>query len=105
FGTLSGLKLNIKNTVIIPLWLDEIIDKYRDTLFCLHRLPRHMCSAMHGAYLGLAIGPERQGHIWVVALDKFATRAASWRTAEQGLRHSCMLYNTFVVTVLSHIWQ
>ncbi|MFM7984666.1 MAG: hypothetical protein ACKPKO_35615, partial [Candidatus Fonsibacter sp.] len=44
-------------------------------------------------------------HQWENALDKFTNRAFSWRTAEQGLHHACSIYNTFVVSVLSHIWQ
>ncbi|MFM7985572.1 MAG: hypothetical protein ACKPKO_40295, partial [Candidatus Fonsibacter sp.] len=95
----------IKKTVVIPLWYEHDRDCYKGKLVKTHNLLGKMCIAMHGTYLGVTIGPERQLHQWDTALDKFPNRAFSWRTAEQGLHHACPIYNTFVISVLSHIWQ
>lgn len=58
-----------------------------------------------GRYLGLAIGPGKLEHSWDAALPKYLQRAQSWGDHHLGLQFSAVVYNTYVVTVLSHIWQ
>ena len=58
-----------------------------------------------GQILGLAIGPGKHEHSWDVALPKFLQRVQSWGDHHLGLQFSAVVYNTYVVTVLSHLWQ
>ena len=58
-----------------------------------------------GRYLGLAIGPGKHEHSWDAALPKYLQRACSWGNHHLGLQFSAAVYNTYVATVLSHIWQ
>ena len=56
-----------------------------------------------GTYLGFAVGPTRHEHMWQKCMEKFASRATNWKDSHQGMRHSCIIYNVVVVTVLSYI--
>ena len=64
-----------------------------------------MVFASWGRYLGVAIGPGKQEHSWDVAVPKYLQRAQSWREHHLGLQFSAVVYKTYVVTVLSHLWQ
>ena len=66
---------------------------------------RRVDFAFQGTYLGFAVGPERQRGLWRKALDKFQNRVMSWQSAQLSLHQACLSYNTFIVTVLSYLWQ
>ena len=104
FARFSGLNLNFKKTICIPLWADTT-KNIRDDMSLLHEACRDIAYDDHGTYLGFTVGPGRCRSQWHKASDKFLQRAITWRAAGQGLHHACTAYNTFVVTVLSHLWQ
>ena len=55
--------------------------------------------------MGVAVGPGKQSHSWDAALSKHQQRDSSWGSHHLGLNFSAAVYSTYVVTVLSHIWQ
>jgi hypothetical protein len=104
FASFSGLNLNLHKTVVIPLW--EVSTKEaRYLLVVSSPKAKDMSYASCGTYLGFAVGPTRQEHMWQKCMEKFTSRATTWKDSHQGMHHSCTIYNVFVVTVLSYIWQ
>ena len=104
FARFSGLRLNLHKTVVIPLWQDSL-DVARTLLSQHSPEALHMDFARQGTYLGFSVGPDRQSGLWKKALDKFQNRVMSWQSAQLSLHQACLSYNTFIVTVLSYLWQ
>ena len=104
FACFSGLRLSLPKTTVIPLWCIAL----KETKLLITRAsPKagSMAFDTWGTYLGFTVGPTRQEHMWTKCLSKFQSRAMTWKDSQQGLFHSCTLYNVFVVSVLSYIWQ
>ena len=101
FGDISGLKLNLPKCVVIPLWDGASSDQIAQW----EPAWDSMCVASWGRYLGLAIGPGKLEHSWDNALPKYVQRAHDWSAHHLGLQFSAAVYNTYVATVLSYIWQ
>ena len=104
FGSFSGLNLNWGKTIVIPLWNDPIELAKKELNSACHASAA-MDFSSWGTYLGFAVGPDRNKHIWTKAKDKFATRAIVWKESHQGLHFAAMTYNVFVITIPSYIWQ
>jgi hypothetical protein len=104
FAQASGLKLNPKKTLIIPIGKLEPKDV---RAFLQNRIPEwaDMKVRRAGKLLGVAIGPEAQRLRWKDAGKKYwATSRASKASAGgfwQALRH----YRVFAFSVLCHIAQ
>ena len=73
FGEISGLDLNMKKTVLIPLWIQSPID----TLADLHR--HHLIDWIGsiidspGKYLGIEVGPGRGLLTWDKPLCQYVS--------------------------------
>ena len=104
FAKFSGLRLNLRKTVVIPL-RPVTLDVARTLLARHSPAARDMEFAFHGTYLGFAIGPERQQDLWCKAIGKFRSRVMHWRSAQLSLHQACLSYNTFIVIVMSYLWQ
>ena len=104
FGSFSGLNLNWGKTIVIPLWTVPIELAKKELNSACHAAAA-MDFSFWGTYLGFAVGPDRNKHIWTKAKDKFATRAMVWKESHQGLHFAAMTYNVFVITIISYIWQ
>ena len=105
FSYFSGLKLNLTKTIVIPLWRQDGDITPKDLLSQACPGCKEMSFSSHGTYLGFSVGPDRESHIWEKATDKFRARADTWKEANQGLHHACLIYNSFVSSVMSYLWQ
>jgi len=104
FERMSGMELNIKKTVCIPLWESGIQD--------ISQSPRFASSSWqdirltdHGAYLGFVLGPGRCNKSWEKPLKKYISRCKSWSMVKAGLQYATIAYNTFAVSTLMFIAQ
>ena len=95
FGSFFGLNLNWSKTIVIPLWEDSI-EQAKKELNSACPDSAAMDFSAWGTYLGFAVGPDRNRHIWTKAKDKFATRAIVWKESHQGLHFAATTYNVFV---------
>ena len=77
FACFSGLNLNFKKTVCIPLWA-ESMDGIKEKMALLHEACKHIAYDDHGIYLGFAVGPGRNRIQWQKASDKFFQRDVTW---------------------------
>jgi len=104
FAGMSGLDLNIKKTLCIPLWEDGVKDITR-TLRESNRDWQDLCVTDHGTYLGFVQGPARCNKSWEKPLRKYRDRCYSWGGVGAGLQFSTVAYNTFAFSTLSYISQ
>ncbi len=102
FAGMSGLELNIKKTICIPLW-EEGLDEAKEIL---GRCSWKGMKIAHSAtYLGFVQGPDKQGKSWDKPIQKFSKRCNSWKAHGAGLFFSTTAYNTFACPVLSYVAQ
>ena len=104
FGSVSGLRLNVKKVVIIPL---GDVDK--------NEVLRMLTSAGPGwgamqvedraKYLGFILGPGKAEHGWTQAFAKAHSRAQAWAKLGLGLYFSLIAYKMYVASVLSFLGQ
>jgi len=105
FGEISNLKLNMAKTLVIPLWAADI-HSLRNGHFA-REFPswNGACLDTHGTYLGFVLGPGRAETAWAKPQAKYIERAKLWSLPQIGLHHTALVYNTFVISVLSYVWQ
>ena len=99
---MSGLALNIKKCVIIPVhlcelpsvktWLSQTVPGVAD-----------MTIASSGIYLGFAVGSGKGDATWIKPTTKYIERAADWKGLPLGLQYDALVYNTFSISVLSYV--
>ena len=104
FGLLSGLRLNLRKVMIVPLGDEGETD-----------VVRQLSSAGPGwgavqveeraKYLGFILGPGKADHSWRQAIAKAHDRANAWAKLGLGLYFSILVYRVYVVSVLSFIGQ
>jgi hypothetical protein len=85
YAAISGLELNIKKTMFIPLWPVSSIRGLRN-------LVRELCPAwgginidVKGKYLGFVIGPGQGSKSWVAPMTKYNRRVAALENSHCGL--------------------
>jgi hypothetical protein len=105
FERISGLALNIRKTVFIPLWCSAVGVNLRT-------LVRESCPAWRdirldskGKYLGFFIGPGAGTLSWERPVRKFVERAEVWSTLHLGFNLNVMVYDSFIASVLSYVMQ
>ena len=104
FSQISGLHLNLRKCVILPL--DEgDVDTFKDRLH--QHLPawKDMCVARYGKYLGFCVGPGKGDKSWEGPTDKFRKRCKLWENQGTGLHYQNMAYNTFALSTLTYVAQ
>ena len=104
FADISGLRLNMPKTFIIPLWperLSDITHRFRTDF------PQwqDVAIATWSTYLGIATGPGKGDNSWAKAATKFSERAAFWSEQKLGLQYAAASYNAYAVSVLSFLSQ
>ena len=104
FEAISRMQVNIKKTVGVPLW-PETEENAKDLLQKVAPEWRALPIQKSAIYLGCLIGPDKAGKEWEKALAKYQLRARGWQWASLGLHFAAMIYNTYVLSVLSFTAQ
>ena len=104
FAGMSGLELNIKKTVIVPLW-EEGDSDIRHSLEGRNSGWGNVNVKHSGTYLGFAVGPGRGETAWEKPVRKFQKRCISWGNLGLGLSFGTLAYNTFAASTLAFIAQ
>ena len=104
FGRLSGLRLNLPKTVMVPLFLG---DRGAIAQEVIRDRPGWggLRVADHAKYLGFVLGPGRGCKAYDKALSKYLDRAASWGKAGGGLFATAVAYSSYVASVVSFLIQ
>lgn len=105
FQAISALHLNVKKTVMIPLWPIQGVGN-------LERLIREFCPrwagiviAQSGKYLGFMIGPGAGMTAWDKPLKKFESRVHFWAGLHLGISMNVAAFNIYIVPVLEFVAQ
>ena len=85
FEAISGLALNIKKTVMVPLFRFNV-NTVRARLAELAPSWGALDIQGKAEYLGFVVGPQRGEESWKAPLRKFAERAAAWAKLGLGFR-------------------
>jgi hypothetical protein len=97
FAEISGLALNVKNTVIIRLWRLCNMDGLRRLIRESCPPWAHMTIADHGKYLGFMVGPGAREKNWSRVFSK---KVEFWSGLKLGLALNVIAYNIYIVTVM-----
>ena len=104
FAIMSGLDLNIKKTVCIPLWLDGKRE-LEQTLRGSERTWKDVSITGAGTYLGFVEGPERGNKTYDKPAHKFIKRCCQWGGMGAGLQYTTVAFNTFAASTLAFVAQ
>ena len=77
FALCSGLALNIRKTVFVPLWEAEF-NQLRQDLGLMVPEWSAVQIDFKAKYLGYYLGPKREQHSFTCPLKKFADRLKNW---------------------------
>ena len=101
YSRMSGLTLNVKKTVIIPLNNRSLQEaKGRVEKSCKEWA--NATIATEGTYLGFQIGPSSAGKSWEKPLEKFEKAVKNWCNLKAGLQIATLAYNTFCLPFLTY---
>ena len=104
FSQISGLHLNLKKCVIMPL--DEgDLDTFRGRLHLQLPAWKDMEISHSGKYLGFYVGPDKGNKSWEDPTDKFLRRCKLWEKQGTGLHYQTVAYNTFALSTLTYVAQ
>ena len=100
----SALHLNVPKCTVVPLWraaLDEVRGRLR------RAIPWFAACAVehHARYLGIALGPGAQHHLWEGALARFAAAASRVRLADRGLATKFLQFSAYATSTLAYKLQ
>jgi hypothetical protein len=104
FGHISGLRLNLPKTVVIPLW-PESLPEIRTRFLTDFPEWEGVAVTSWSKYLGYATGPGKQESSWTKAGETFLERARFWGGQGLGLQYATHAYNSYAVSVLSFVSQ
>jgi hypothetical protein len=105
FAEVSNLKLNLRKTVLIPLWPCSLQQMKATLLRVVFPDWCNTTLSMWSLYLGFAVGPGRENHSWDKPLDKYRNRTSLWKDQCLGLHYTAHCYNSFILPTLSFVWQ
>ena len=100
----SGLKLNVKKCVLIPLGdrgplaVKAYLERTGSPWFGVK-------VAHHGKYLGFEIGPEKDHLSWHKPIQKAWERVRLWDWSRLGLFYASQVYNIMILSLFSFIGQ
>ena len=93
----SGLRLNIKKCICIPLWRTQLEDLRREA-WLQESIWKSFKVELAGKYLGFWVGPGgTPSKNFADAMEKFECRCASWMEAPVGLGDKVTLFNVMCV--------
>lgn len=104
YSHMSGLTLNVKKTVIIPLSNRSL----QETTGRVEKNCKEWAGAAiatEGTYLGFQIGPSSAGKSWDKPLEKFEKATKKWCNLKAGLQIATLAYNTFCLPILTYVAQ
>ena len=104
FAEMSGLELNIKKTVLIPLWCEGDSD-IRHSFGNRGSSWSNISIRQAGTYLGFVVGPGRGETAWDKPIQKYQKRCSTWGCLGLGLSFGTLAYNTFAASTLTFIAQ
>jgi len=104
FDRVSGLRLNIAKTVIVPLFPHDG-SEVRALLSSEAPDWGGVTIAEAAKYLGFYVGPGRLQHSWTAPLAKFLDRAKSWGEMGLGTLTTFQAYQVFISSVLLFVAQ
>ena len=84
FGTISGMKVNIKKTILIPLW-PESPDRHRHAVATAAPAWAEVPIDNSAIYLGVRIGPGKVGREWETAAKRLMAKLRGWPWNQVGL--------------------
>ncbi len=104
FSRVSGLHLNVAETVVVPLF-NFVEADVRDMI--IEHAPDWggVRIAAAAKYLGFFVGPGRGSLSWKAPLVKYIERASSWGRLGLGLFITMQAYQVFVSSVLQFVAQ
>ena len=104
FAGASGLQLNFRKVVIVPLGDRSLEQVARDIAAAYPTWGQVQCR--HNAkYLGFMLGPGRAELGWAAALDKAVARARLWAAVALGLQFAALVFRVYVASTLSFLLQ
>ena len=104
FERISNLGLNVKKTVVIPLWY-EGREEVKAGIGSWAPGWDNVLVEFSGTYLGFKVGPGKGCTSWDKPLNTFHDRVRRWRNVGGGMQFATLAYNVFAVSVLSYIAQ
>ena len=104
FAKASGLQLNFRKVVVVPLG-DVPVEEVSRTL--LRPSPGWSAVECRGwaKYLGFVLGPTRAERTWDQACSKALQRAKLWNSVGLGLLWSMLAYRIYIASVLGFLLQ
>ena len=104
FELVSGLGLNIRKTVLVPMCpLEE--DNVRALVHACAPGWGGLTIAEAAKYLGMYLGPGGRQLSWDAPIKKFLTRASQWGKLGVGLLMSIKAYRVYIASVLLFVGQ
>ena len=104
FARISNLGLNVKKTVVIPLW-HEGREEIKAGIGSWAPGWDNVMIEFSGTYLGFRVGPGKGSTSWDKPLCKFHERINRWKNVGGGMQFATLAYNIFAVSVQSYIAQ
>ena len=105
FRAISGLELNVKKTIMIPLWRFSNIHHVKTLIkeTCAKWANIHVNDK--GKYLGFWIGPGAVQDCWSKALEKFERQVTLRAGMKMGMAMNSVAFNVYIVTLLEFVAQ
>ena len=104
YAQISNLELDIKKTVIIPLFGTNITEAKQYILAVLPECA-HMVFDYASIYLGIMLGPESELRSWEKPILKFLDRVLDWGRMKKGTFLGLRAYSTYCFSVLQFYAQ
>ena len=105
FQSISALQLNVKKTVLVPLWPATDTKTLRVHIKECCAFWKDIVIDSHCKYLGFVLGPGAGGLSWSKPLAKFEKAVAQWSSLKLGLFLNTLAYNVYMVTLLEYVAQ
>ena len=97
--------MNIKKTVLIPLWPVSNSAMLRKLIKEVCVFWAHIGIEDHGKYLGFFIGPGAQEKSWLKPVEKFRRAIDHWPSLRLGLFMNTIAWNIYCITLLEYVAQ
>ena len=101
---MSGLRLNLPKTWLIPLW-HTIPSRVKRTLRDDYPSLAAVGVTLVSKYLGALLGPGSLEPFWQEARSKFLKVCSRWSQGPCGLTLAATIYNTYCLSTLSFLAQ
>ena len=89
FGGVSNIRLEIQQTIIVPLWKGSLEDA-KQVLWAFILEWTNVTTQDHATYLSLTVGPKPSSYIWQCATKKYVERVELAKWSGNGLVSSVL---------------